>query len=794
VDALVFALVFVAVGFVLGAGIDFVWTSRTRRTTDSVAGGNRVRGALAGAVVVAAGLAVFAPGEPTGLVPFDGALRMVFAGLVVIGCALAGRTVLVAVVLGVCGTVIVGAAQAKVPSTLLGTAGVALGLVSALLILGRRSRVAQAVVGVLVAVCVLRLPTSLPARLPSAVGALVAVVLAAAAWPSLEKRSRRSVQLGSLAVVVLGGVAGLSGGVALLRARSAAEGGVTQAREGLRLARLGERANAENALGAAEVSLQETKRRLHTPLARIGLAVPFVSQHLRTLDRLTGVASDVVTSARLTSADANLSSFKSSSGSIDLKAVSTLSTSLSSTVQTLERAQREMAKPVGPWLVPQVQERIATLRTEIDDASRETTSILALSQRLPALLGGTGERRYLLVLPTPAEARGSGGVIGNYGEIVAVDGKLSLARFGRQKELQDGGRPLADRVATGPPDFLARYNRFAIAQTWSNMNMGPDFGVVAASMADMYTQSGGEPVDGVISADPIALAGLLGVLGPLNVPEWNEPLTSENTARVLLHDSYVVNAADQTGRVSLLADVATGVWTKLKETNLDNPRGLVTAMGPSARGRHLQFWMRDPADQAYLRLVGLTGEVPTAGSGDSFSVIVNNASANKIEYYLNRTITYDATLAANGTMKAAVSVTLRNDAPSSGEPDYIIGNQIAVDPPPVGTSLLYVSLYSPLELGEIRLDGQVLPPEKVEKGTELGRNVWSVWVMIPSKSSRVLTLSLSGTTPSEPYRLRWFTQPLVNADDVAVTIRGGRERGRRTLRTDGRNSVTEFLG
>ena len=760
-----FLLVFAGLGFVAGS----IGAAQHTPSPNGVS----TRELLLLALLSAVGGA-FSSGQPTLIEPLDVFLRSLIAAAFVLLGSYAKRFALFAGVGAVSAVIMSGAERVLVSRVLLVVVGLTVGVALAHLLARSSPRLFAPTLAFALGQLSLRIPTSAPARLPTLAGVVALVFVAWSGYRQAGSTTRRwTVRF----VGVLGGLAVLgsgAGGLTLLRARAAAEEGVSSARQGLALARAGSRDEAELALSAAASSLSKSHSRLRTPIGQVGQIVPVVSQHLRTLDDLTLLASDVVASARLTSGDANMASLKSENGSLNLAEVRALSRSLARTVDTLDRAERRLAQPSEPWIVPQVARRISGLRTEMVDADREARALLALAERLPAILGGDDERRYLLVLPTPAEARGSGGVIGNFGELTAKSGRLSLVKFGRQVDLERGVPP-GERSISGPPDFLARYTRFGVASTWSNINMSPDFETVARAMAELYPESGGTAVDGVISADPFVLQALLGILGPLSVPGWSVPLDETNTARILLHDAYVANPDAQEDRISLLADVTTGVWDKIRSSSLPNPRLLVERLAPAARHRNLQIWMKDPVEQRYMRTVGLAGAIPPSG-GDTFGVVVNNASANKIEYFLHRSISYDVVLDdATRTIAASLSVALRNDAPSDGLPDYVIGNQVKINPPPRGSSLLYVSCYSPLEFGGFEVDGQSFPESEVERDRESGLNVFSVWVTVPSHSTRTLTLSLRGELPGPrgPYALQVFTQPMVNPDQLVVAVRRG---------------------
>jgi hypothetical protein len=61
-------------------------------------------------------------------------------------------------------------------------------------------------------------------------------------------------------------------------------------------------------------------------------------------------------------------------------------------------------------------------------------------------------------------------------------------------------------------------------------------------IADLYPQSGGTPVDGVIAVDPEGLAAMMRLTGPITVPEWPVPITSANVSAITQNEAYVTYA------------------------------------------------------------------------------------------------------------------------------------------------------------------------------------------------------------------------------------------------------------
>ena len=147
-----------------------------------------------------------------------------------------------------------------------------------------------------------------------------------------------------------------------------------------------------------------------------------------------------------------------------------------------------------------------------------------------------------------------------------------------------------------------------------------------------------------------------------------------------------------------------------------------------------------------------------------------NSGNNKIDIFLHRSIEYDVRYDPNsGRMQARVTVTLANAAPEAGLPYYVIGNR---DPSriPIGSNLMYLSVYSPWEVVGATLDDEPIP---VEEADELGRRVYGTSVLVPAGGTRRVTFELDGAgDPAYDYTLTFAPQPMVNPDQLTVEVRG----------------------
>ena len=733
-------------------------------------------------IVLASALgAGLAPGAPTGSRAVDLGYRVGFGVVVALAggiCSLAlltlGGVATAGMLLTGEGTVAPLAMTSLLSGATLGVRGVrpskepARGDSTGLRQLGPLVRVGCAG---LLANALLRLPTDFRVGVPTLVAGSIAAIVIADAVRRTTGRARRAFLVGAVLAVMAAGVAATLAGLAAREARTSAEAGIVAARDALGAARRGDSDAATMGFRNATRLLRSADRGLRAPRTSVGQFMPLVGPNLRLARRFTAAGAEVAETAATAVGAVNLSDMRLEDGRIDVDRIDGLRRPVGRARDAVERAIASLGTADGPWTATVIRNKVRALRTELIDARKSTADASAILAALPDLLGRSGPRRYLIVVPTPAEARGSGGLIGNYGEITTIDGRVSLSRFGRTIELNRNGVPGPERILRARPDYIRRYSQFEVSQLWQNVTLSPDFPSAAEAMASLYPQSGGSDVDGIFSADPYALAAILRITGPVSLDGWPEPITAENAPRILLHDWYSQLTEERNlERIDLQGQVASEAWSRLFTAPIPPMGTLGATLGGVARSRHLQLWARRGPEQAFFRQLGVDGSMGPLDS-DGFAAVTNNAGANKIEWYLSRTIGYDAQVdLATGAVRSTATIEMRNEAPGGGEPPYVIGNG-ATPPAPEGTSIQYLSLYSPLRLVRAAFGGV---PLEMTSDVELGRNVYSGWIRIPPQSSGTVVAEFEGvieSTWSQGYSLELGCQAMVNADRARVRLR-----------------------
>jgi hypothetical protein len=719
---------------------------------------SRARLITAAAVVavatVAGVFAAFAGQQPTGDPTIDAVIRGAGVALIVLIASRAPWWV-VAIAAGT-------ALAIAVDPALMVFALVALGLV---VWLGstRRDRPELVAVAVGITFNVLaRSHLDEPFALSAFITGLVAAVLFVAGVQRWPRWPRRLMWLGVGVLVLAGGAAMVGFGAAAVKAGHDLADGQNSAELGVSSLENGDYEGAEQWFREAATYLHRAHQRLTKPWAAGATFIPVVAHYRDAAVDISGVAADGADTVAEALADVDLDSLRTVDGHIDLDALESLEEPLNHVRNALVDLKAVTDASRSPWFINRVDFALDDFDASVDEHLPGIDNALSAIRLAPDLLGADGPRRYLVLFTTPSESRGLGGFIGNYAELTADDGRLTMTRFGRAQQLDRAAQEAGARVH-GHDEFLAQYGRFGFDTdgagqvgdaAFRNLAMTPNFPWVGEIAADLYTQTTGREVDGTLAMDPYVLAKLVDYAGPVRLTALDELLNGDTTAPYLLRDQYVLGADDNTRRTDALAELARVTFDSLLNGTLPDPTTLARDFAPLVSERRLLMWTADPEEQALLERVHMAGRIPPLDGADGWAVTVSNGGGNKIDSFLERRASYEpVTDPASGETTATLRVELTNTAPAEGYPPYVIGNQIGAPP---GTSRLYVSFYSALGLESATLDGA---DAAFTTGAEEGWNVYRQSIDIPPGGTVSFELHLRGTV-AHPDQIVTWEQPL----------------------------------
>lgn len=416
---------------------------------------------------------------------------------------------------------------------------------------------------------------------------------------------------------------------------------------------------------------------------------------------------------------------------------------------------------------PRFVSMLGTARSELQHQTADVASLLEnttlAAQVAPSLMGLNGPRTYFMGFQTPAEARGTGGLLGGFGILRFDNGVPTVEDLGPNTDFTKEFTP----IDLGP-EFQKNYGPSDPFADFRNSNQSSHFPYAAQIWRSMWEQQAGMNVDGVIALDPVALSYILGAVGPVTMPD-GEVITKDNVVELTLSTAYMRFPDDQAARKNFLQGIANEVVKKLTGP-IANPRGLLDALGKGAGEQRIAMWSSLPADQELLEQTPLANVIPEDPAPYA-EVVVNNLGGNKMDYYLDRDIEYVADGCDGDTRNSTVTVGLTNTAKDVPGVDYIAGalgfTKEKVLNVPRGTMLTSVRLLSTTgaELVSVLSNGLRVP---VFTTTERNHPSFEVQIAIPPGQTAEVIYRLS--EPTVPGEARVPTQPLVDSVSPKVQV------------------------
>lgn len=487
-------------------------------------------------------------------------------------------------------------------------------------------------------------------------------------------------------------------------------------------------------------------------------AVPVASRHLGVVRADARTAEEVLAAGRTVAIDAEAVA-GAESPAARAAALAALADSMAGLHASLPDDEVGDAGPLFPPLRGghrALYTKVDELREVLDDG----TSVVATVSRL-----ASGPTRLLLLGANNAEMRSGHGTILSWSVVEIHDGAVTTVE----------SRPIGtfpavdDPLALIDPEVLANWG-------WLDLTNPADLGATGRSDATLatlgarYETATGAELDGVVLIDSKAISRLGEEVGPLRTsgPSGSGHLPDDEILDYLLHDQYEAiedfeDLSPNAERREATSDLVSVIAERLFSGDADLP-DVLDALRDVRDGRHLLVLTDE--DQSTWDSLGVSAVLRP----EEWVVGAVNAGANKIDQYLDTTVTVDH----DDDGVVTVRVTVRNDRPDDDLP-YVVG--IEPDETPEGAHATMFTLTLPVGAA---LDGPLDLPEGAilaAGGVEAGRSVLGVRFDLAHRASASMTVRFRpdpgvGQRPVPTARVPETTW-IVDGDEVDVRQRGG---------------------
>jgi hypothetical protein len=480
----------------------------------------------------------------------------------------------------------------------------------------------------------------------------------------------------------------------------------------------------------------------------------------------------------------------------DLLPILTAATeNLSEAEGAMERYSAARVGLSGVVAVDDLPWRVRQLIETSDELMPAAQGGLRLAPTLPAILGQDGPRRYLLLAQNEDEIRATGGFITGAGLLTIQNGQIidlsvmdsNLVDNWREKPYDFPPQPFYDYM--GLELFLFR-----------DANFWPDFPTSAQKALELYEYGqDSPPLDGVIAIDQEFLRLLVEATGPVPVPGTNQTINANNLVRTL-QEARNIQEGQEVGewvsnRKSFLSGFASAILAKF-ETGVSsiNPVKLAGNLGAAAETRHLSIYLRDPAAAVALAETGWDGALTTHPPGDFLMAIDTNMGYNKVNLFIERSISYELNLADGSSPRATTTLNYRHTGQPQSEPCLQGVDEefeLASDYLSLADKCYwnYVRVYTPAGSQLIDSSRQVVPGETMFNGVSWDRTAETVeeheglttfatFMLLPQSEEATITFEyelpgniISTADGLHVYELKVNKQPGMQTEPLSISVK-----------------------
>lgn len=409
----------------------------------------------------------------------------------------------------------------------------------------------------------------------------------------------------------------------------------------------------------------------------------------------------------------------------------------------------------------QVQNLISDYSEALNQQKKSLLPIQQFQPLLPQLLGAEGRRTYAVLFQNPQELRPTGGFIQAVALITFEDGVLINTQVISAYEI-DAAVPGVLEPPTDLQQLLGEPQWYFRDSNWQ-----ADF-PASATQASWFIERGyNTSIDGVIGLNAYVLRDLLRVLGPVDLPEYNEVITDRNLLERLEFHSELQLLDPQKDYSTLLFD---RILQKMTSTSPEKGPQVVEVIRQNFESKQVMMSLKNESELLTLTTLGWSGALLQPACPvqlespecivDTVAQVETNVGVNKANAYVDRAIEHQVVLTPEGARHMR-SMSFTNTATSNAWPKGPYKN--------------YLRLYVPQNavLEKITINGQPVPSAQVWTQDEHNKRVFGFLVETPTQAtSQVEVTYVVPHVFADRYTYAVFNQqqPGVPTPPFSVTI------------------------
>lgn len=325
--------------------------------------------------------------------------------------------------------------------------------------------------------------------------------------------------------------------------------------------------------------------------------------------------------------------------------------------------------------IEQLQQPIAQVKTYMDMLDEVSGYAAELSASIPGLLGVNGARTYLVIACSQSELRSVGGFPGSAGLMTIDNGTIDVGEM---------GAPVVPFVEAGDPVLPLTEEEVALFGARSggyfyDGGFNPHFPRAAEIMKSIWEAKGRQPIDGVLSVDPVFLQRVLALIGGVTTSDGvvvdgtNAAEMLMNTAYIMYSEKTLADEIDANGDISPITIVDTkqnAFFSEVASLTLDkffanigsvDILDTLQMLGQSIGDKRIYMWVNNPEEEAALEKLDAACALSTSEENPELGVYLATTLSFKGYWYIQaNTSVGEGRKNADGSYSYSVTTTITN--------------------------------------------------------------------------------------------------------------------------------------
>ena len=387
-----------------------------------------------------------------------------------------------------------------------------------------------------------------------------------------------------------------------------------------------------------------------------------------------------------------------------------LEANLSGNLVKIESASGVLEARLGgdwSWLPGKWRGDMAKLKEKIAESRSYVEMARKVLEIWPEMSGSEGGKRdYLVLFQNENEIRPTGGFIGSYGILSFENGVLNNMEI---KDIYEIDGQLKGHVE--PPeeikDILGEASYYMRDANWQ-----ADFVKASKDLQWFFDKEAGRKVDGVIGINLAVAKELVGVVGEVLVPDFDEKITKDNLYEQAEFYSETKFFPGSNQKASFLGGLGKQLFEEIKSLGPEKRVDLLVKTMDLLEKNEIQISLNDKTAARVVAELGWDGSIwegECAGErcvADYVFMVEANLGVNKANYFMLKNVEEEIEIGLNSIARR-LRINYENTAKNSSWPGGDYKN--------------YLRIYLPKEvsLAEVSVSKEGGEGKKVYSGSEL---------------------------------------------------------------------------